>query len=302
MRKTRLKENIAGYIAISPWLVGLFAFTLGPWIASFILSFTSYDILTPPTFVGLANFRKMFSADPVAGDPLVLQSLKISTVYALASVPLNLVLGLSVALLMNRDILGISVFRTIYYLPSVLSGVPVALLWRWILNPDFGVINTILWRLFRIQGPGWLIDERWVIPSFILMSTWGVGGSMIIWLAGLQGIPTDLYEAAEIDGAGAWQRFLRVTIPMLSPVIFFNLVMGIISALQVFTQAYVMTEGGPNNASMFYLLYLYLNAFRWFHMGYACAMAWLLFAYILAMTLLVVRSSTLWVYYEGELN
>jgi multiple sugar transport system permease protein len=214
---------------------------------------------------------------------------------------LGLIVGLLIALLMNARVKGMTVFRTIYYLPSVVSGVAVALLWQWVFNPQMGVINGILW-LFKIHGPGWIYDENWVIPSFIIMSLWGVGGSMIIYLASLQGVPTDLYEAASIDGADSKRRFFSITIPMITPVLFFNLIMGLIGSFQVFTQGLVMTSGGPNNASLFFVLYLYRNAFQYFKMGYAAAMAWVLFIIIMVLTLLVFRSSSWWVYYESEVK
>ncbi|HXF62750.1 MAG TPA: sugar ABC transporter permease [Caldilineaceae bacterium] len=290
-------ENLWGWLLVSPWLLGFLALTLGPMIASAYLSFTDWDILTPPRWVGLRNFIFLFTRDEIA-----LLSFRLTITYALLSVPLRLILGLAIALLMNQQVRGIYIFRTIYYLPAVLSGVAVALLWRWVFNSEFGLVNTMLWRLFGIQGPAWLVDPQWVMSAFIVMSLWDVGSPMLIYLAGLQGIPTDLYEAAEVDGANTWQRFWSVTLPLMTPVLFFNLVIGIIGALQVFTQAFIITEGGPNNATMFSILYMYLNAFRFFKMGYASAIAWLLFLLILALTLVVFRSSSLWVHYEGEVK
>lgn len=184
-------------------------------------------------------------------------------------------------------------------MPSVISGVAVALLWMWIFNPEFGVLNFLLWKLFHIQGPAWLMSEEWVIPALIIMSLWGIGGDIVIYLAGLQGIPTELYEAAEIDGANSFNKFLNITIPMMSPVLLFTLIMGIINSFQVFTQAYVMTRGGPHYASLFYVLYIYQNAFQFFSMGYASALSWILFLIILALTFLIFKSSPLWVYYES---
>lgn len=290
-------ENFWGWLLVTPWLIGFFALTLGPMIASAYLSFTDWDILTPPKWVGLHNFIFLFTKDPIA-----LLSFRITIVYAFISVPLRLVLGLAIALLMNQKIPGIFIFRTIYYLPAVLSGVAVALLWRWVFNSEFGLVNSMLWQFFGVQGPAWLVDPQWVMPAFIVMSLWDVGGPMLIYLAGLQGIPTDLYEAAEVDGANSWQRFWSITLPLMTPVLFFNLVIGIIGALQVFTQAFIITEGGPNNATMFSILYMYLNAFRFFKMGYASAIAWILFVVIMALTLVVLRSSALWVHYEGEVT
>ena len=291
------RENAWGWGLVAPWLFGFLVFTLGPMIASAYLSLCDWDILTPPRWVGLRNFRFMIS-----GDPLVLHSFRVTTYYAIITVPLRLVLGLGIALLMNQKVRGVFVFRTIYYLPAVLSGVAVAMLWRWVFNSEFGLVNSAIWALFHVQGPAWLVDPQWALWAFIVMGLWDVGGPMLIYLAGLQGIPTDLYEAAQVDGANAWRKFCSVTIPMLSPVLFFNLVMGIIGTLQTFTTAFIITEGGPNNATMFAILYMYLNAFRWFKMGFASAIAWVLFIYILLLTALVFRSSAAWVYYEGEVK
>ncbi|HID92494.1 MAG TPA: sugar ABC transporter permease, partial [bacterium (Candidatus Stahlbacteria)] len=242
-------------------------------------------------------------------DPLFYKSLKVTFIYTIFAVPLGLFFGLLIALLMNQGVRGITIFRTIYYLPAILSGVAVAVLWQKIFNPYFGVLNPILKKLHimpileLINSPvTWLYSEFWALPAFIIMSLWGVGGSMIIYLAGLQGIPTHLYEAAEIDGASAFGRFRHVTIPMLSPIIFFNLIMGIIGSFQVFVSSYVMTGGGPNNATLFYVLNLYRQAFQYYRMGYGCALAWLLFTIIIGFTLIIWKSSPLWVYYAGEIR
>lgn len=291
-----LREYIAFYLFASPWLLGLFFFTIGPMFASFILSFTDYPVIVAPKWIGMANYIHMFT-----NDDLVWQALKVTLFYSLGAIPLTLTLAFCVALLLNQQVRGIRVFRTIYYLPAVISGVPVALLWMWILNPEFGLLNNAL-RLIGIEGPKWLFSTTWVIPSFILMSLWGIGAPMVIFLAGLQGIPVHLYEAAEIDGAGMLSKFWHITLPMMSPVILFNVVLGIIDSFQIFTPAFIMTNGGPANASLFYGLYLYNNAFKWFRMGYASALAWLMFAIILFLTLLVFRSSIRWVYYEGSLQ
>ena len=234
----------------------------------------------------------------MARDPLFWLSLRVTFSYAVVAVPLGLMLGLAVALLMNQNVRGISFFRTIYYLPAVISGVAVAILWRWIFNPEFGVLNVLL-SYVGVRGPNWLRDANWALPSLILMSLWGIGGGMIINLSALQNIPTELYEAVEIDGGDNWSKFSNVTIPMISPVIFFNLVTGMIWTLQEFTRVYVMTDGGPSNATLFYGLYLYRNAFRYFEMGYASALAWVLLLAILAFTLFLFRTSRTWVYYEG---
>lgn len=262
-------------------------------VGSLVLAFTRWDLVSPPAWVGLQNIRDMLH------DDVLLQSLKVTTVYAITSVPLQIAFGLGLAVLLNTRVAGLRFYRTAFYLPSVLSGVAVALLWRWLFSPEFGLINLMLSYL-GIEGPSWLGDERWALPSLVLMSLWSVGAGTIIYLAGLQGIPTDLYEAAEVDGARGWARFRHITLPMMTPVLFFQLVTGIIVALQVFTQAFIMTDGGPNNATNFIVLYLYRNAFEYFRMGYASAVAWVLFIYILLLTLLVFRSSALWVHYEGD--
>lgn len=290
-----LREEIAFFLFASPWLIGFLVWTIGPMVASLGLSFTDYAVIAPPHFTGLENYITMLT-----GDELVWQALRVTVLYAAGAIPLGLVASLILALLMNQKIIGIAGFRTIFYLPSVISGVPVALLWMWILNPDFGIINNVLARV-GIHGSQWLFSETWVLPSLILMSLWtSVGALMVIYLAGLQGIPQHLYEAAELDGAGPWAKFVHVTIPMISPIIFFNALMGVIGSFQIFTPAYVMTKGGPANASLFFGLYLYNNAFKYFKMGYASALAWLMFLIILALTLLVIRSSPYWVYYEGK--
>lgn len=281
------------YVFISPAIIGLIVFLVGPIIYSFYISFTDYHILSDPVWTGLDNYIELFR------DPFFWHSLKITFIYAGFSVPLQLIFALFLAILLNQSVKGIYMFRVIYYMPAVISGVAVALLWKWIFNPEFGLLNWFL-SLFGIDGPMWIYSEDWALQSIILMSLWSVGGTMLIYLAGLQGIPTELYEAAEIDGAGWFRRFWNVTLPMLSPVIFFNLVMGIIGALQVFTEGYVMTAGGPNNATLFAVLYLYRHAFNYMSMGYASAMAWVLFLIILALTMLVFRSSPAWVYYEEQ--
>jgi multiple sugar transport system permease protein len=289
-------EAISGWLMVSPWIIGFLLFTVGPMIASIAISFTRWDLLRPPSFIGLDNYVQMIS-----GDPKVALSMKVTTVYAFVSVPLSVAVGLLLALLLNEKIKLQSLARTIFYLPSVVSGVAVALLWRWIFAADFGLINSFL-AMIGLQGPSWLSDTRTALPALIIMSLWGVGGGMIIYLAGLQNVPTELYEAAELDGASSPQRFWTITVPMISPVIFFQSLMGLIGALQTFTQAYIMTDGGPKNATLFYLLYLYRNAFQYFNMGYASALAWLLFVYIMVITLLMLRSSASWVYYEGGLK
>lgn len=292
-RRAAFKRNLEGWLFASPWIIGFLLWTLGPMIASFILSFMEWDLVSSPRWIGLANIREMLV------DSVLLQALKVTTLYAGLSVPLQLIIGLTLAMLLNTKIAGMRFYRTAFYLPSVLSGVAVALLWRWLFSSEFGLFNVLL-SYIGVQGPSWLGDERWALPSLVIMSLWSVGASTIIYLAGLQGIPTDLYEAAEVDGARGWARFRYITLPLMTPVLFFQLIVGIIAALQIFTPALVMTNGGPNNATNFVLLYLYRNAFQYFRMGYASAVAWVLFLYILILTLIVFRSSALWVHYQGE--
>jgi multiple sugar transport system permease protein len=290
-----LRENVTGWLMALPFVLGLLMWTLGPMSYSLYLAMTNWDLLTPPKWVGLGNFRQMFTT------PETWLSLRVTTSYALGAIPLGMALGLFVALLLNTKVRGLSIWRSIYYLPAVLSGVAVSLLWQFIFSADWGVLNYVL-SLAGVQGPAWLNSETWALPALIIMSLWGVGGDMVIYLAALQGVPTELYEAADVDGANTWRKFWNITLPMISPVIFFQLITGIIAALQTFTQSFIMTRGGPNNATLFFVLYLYRNAFQYFRMGYASALAWLLFIYILILTLFVFRSSAAWVYYAGELR
>ena len=290
-----LREYVAFYLFASPWLLGLLIFTLGPMIASFLLSFADYPVIVPPKWIGLENYIELFT-----DDKLVWQSLKITLLYSLGAIPLTLAFSFGVAILLNGQIKGVNIFRTVYYMPAVISGVSVALLWMWMLNPEFGLVNNAL-RWVGIKGPQWFFSTTWVIPAFIIMNLWTIGVTMVIFLAGLKGIPDHLYEAAEIDGAGLWSKFRNVTLPMMSPIILFNVVVGIIDSFQIFTPAFIITNGGPANASLFYGLYLYNNAFKFFKMGYAAALAWLMFMIILALTGAVFRSTGRWVYYEGSL-
>ena len=289
------REAIEGYLFILPWLLGLVIFILGPIIVSFYFSLTNFEVVKPPVFVGVENYGRLIR------DPLFWQALKVTCIYVVLSTPLGLLLSFAIALLMNQKVRFVSLWRTIFYLPTLVPVIASTMLWLWIFNPQFGLLNTLL-RYVGIEGPLWLGHSKWALPSLILMSLWTVGGPMLIYLAGLQGIPTDLYEAADVDGAGGWAKFRAITIPMMTPVIFFNLVMNMILAFQVFTQAFIMTEGGPRYATLFYVLYLYQNAFKFFRMGYAAALAWVLFIVILILTALVFRSSALWVFYEGEVR
>jgi len=267
-------------------------FVAGPIVASFVLSFCDWNILSPPQFVGAENYRRL-----AVEDPLFFQSLKVTLVYTIFSVPLGMVLALSLAIALNRPLPGRSVLRTVFFLPSVLSGVAVAMLWQWVFNAEYGLINIVL-RAVHLPAPPWLASEHWALPALIVMSLWGVGGMVIIYLAGLQNIPNQLYESAWIDGAGPIRAFFAITLPMLSPVLFFTLIVGTIGAFQVFTQAYIMTGGGPNQATYFYALHLYHEAFEFLHMGYASAMAWVLFVIVFALTALQLYLSRHWVHYE----
>ncbi len=288
------REAILFYLCISPWLLGFTVFILGPVLSSLGLSFTRWDLLSDPVFVGLRNYTRMVD------DKLFWQSLSVTIRYTLLYVPAELVGGLLLALLMNqRGVRGIRGARTIYYLPTIISGVAFVVVWMWLFQPEAGLINATLARV-GIQGPRWLADPNTALTALWMMSLWGLGRAALIYLAGLKGIPQQLYEAASIDGAGAWQSFRHVTLPMLTPTIFFNLVLSIIGTFQTFTSAFVATNGGPLDSTLFFVLYLYRKAFQEFQMGYASALAWVLFLIILVLTILVVRSGQWWVYYEGE--
>ncbi len=284
-------QTIWGWVFVSPWIIGFLAFTLIPISLSFYYGFTAYNIYQPPRWIGLANYQTLVN------DPLFWKALYNTVYYTFISVPLTLALSLGVALLLNAKLPGMGFFRTVYFLPSVLSGVGVALLWMWVFNPDFGLINSLL-EMIGIRGPLWLYSPEWSKPALIIMSMWGMGGVMVINLAGLQSIPGALYDAAKIDGAGPLGQLRYVTLPMLSPTLFFNFITLTIGSLQIFTQAYVMTQGGPINSTLFYVFYLFNLAFENLRMGYASAMAWILFLIIVAFSLFQMRLSRRWVYYE----
>jgi multiple sugar transport system permease protein len=293
--RNQRRQNWTGWAMASPWIIGFLLFTLGPIILSLVVSFTEWNLLNAPKFIGLDNYKKMMFE-----DPKVWKSVAITTTYSFISVPLHLILGLMLAILLNRKIRGLKFWRTIYYLPTIISGVAVSLLWQWVFSPDFGVLNYMLSLIGFKEKINWLGDEGLVLPSLILMSLWTLGSSMVINLAGLQNIPTSLYESAKVDGANRFQQIMHVTVPMMTPIIFLNLVTGLIASFQTFTSAYVMTGGGPNEASLFFMMYLYFNAFEFFKMGYASALAWMLFLYISLLTALVFISGKRWVHYEGE--
>ncbi len=287
------REAIAFYLSISPWIIGFLAFTLLPMLISLYASFTRWDLLTAPEWRGLANFERM------AADPRFWQALKVTTLYTLAYVPLDLAGGLALALLVRPRLPAMKVFRTIYYLPVVFSGVAFVVVWMWMLHPEVGLINQGL-GLLGIEGPRWLLDPQWALPALVLMSFWGWGRSMVIFLGGLSTIPDEVYEAAAIDGAGKLARFWHITLPLISPILFFNLILSVIATFQTFTSAFVATNGGPLDATLFLVLYIYRQAFQFFNMGYASALAWMLFLIILGLTIIVINSQRFWVFYLGE--
>jgi multiple sugar transport system permease protein len=285
------RNNPAGWLFAAPAVLGLLAFTVYPLLASLYLSFCDYDILSAPRFVGLRNYATMFTA-----DPLFYKSLFNVLYYIALAVPLSIIFGVTLAMLLNAPIRGQSFYRTLFFLPSIVPTVATSVLWMWLLNPQSGLINSLL-RLLGIEGPNWLTSVHWSKPSLVFMGLWGVGGTMIIYLAGLKDIPLTLYEAALVDGANFRQRLRHVTLPMLTPVIFFNLVMGLIAAFQYFTPAYVMTQGGPVDSTLFYSLHLFYQAFRYLKLGYASAMAMLLFLIVTLITALLFRTQSRWVNY-----
>lgn len=320
MLKSRMmrQEALEGFLFASPWIIGLFLFTAFPIAFSILLSFCEWDpykSLDKIEFIGLSNFIRAFSSDPVHGDPLVRKALYNTFYFAVFSVPLNLALSLGLALLLNQKIRGITIFRTTFYLPSIVAGVATVILWMYIFNPINGPLNaflrwlnymldkSVIFAFIDLPVPQWLSDPAWAKPAMIIMRLWGAGGGgMLIFLAGLQGVPDQLYEVADLDGASRLRKFWNITLPMLTPTIYFNLIMGMIGSLQIFMQAFIITNGtgGIDNSLLFYVVHLYIKAFVHYEMGYASALAWILFVIILAMTMLVIRSSAVWVYYEGE--
>ncbi|BDI32070.1 putative ABC transporter permease protein YesP [Capsulimonas corticalis] len=288
-----MKKNLVGYAFISPWILGFLVFTAYPFLSSIYLSFTRYNIVTPAKWVGMANYRALFS-----GDPLFWTSLGVTFKFAIIALPVGIVVGVALALLLNLNIKGMGFYRTIFYIPSIVPIVATSTVFMWLFNPEIGLINKLL-KMVGVTGPPWLQSSAWALPSLVLMSLWAVGGSMVIYLAGLKDIPAYLYEAAVIDGASPWQRLRHITLPMLSPVIFFNLVMGLIGVFQYFTEAYIMTQGGPEDSTHFYALYLFERAWRYLDMGYASAMAWVLFVIVMSLTGLAFWTQKRWVHYEG---
>ncbi|HEY3109558.1 MAG TPA: sugar ABC transporter permease [Chloroflexota bacterium] len=289
------RTDLLGYLFISPWLIGFLAFSLLPFVASFLLSFTDWNIVGQWHWVGAQNYAKMFSGV----DDRFVVSLVNTVYYAALVVPGDQIIALALALLLNKRGPGIAVYRTLFYIPAIASGVGTAYLWAQIFSSHGGLLNAAL-DLIGIEGPNWLYSLTWSMPALIIVGLWNVGTPMLIYLAALQGVPQSLYDAASVDGANTLRKFFHVTIPMVTPAMFFNVVLGFIGAFQVFTIAYVITNGGPANATLFYSLYLYTVAFRNLRMGYAAALAWVLFLIILAITAVQLVTARLWVYYEGS--
>ncbi len=289
----RWRETLNFYAFLTPWLLGFLAFTAVPIAASLVLGFTKFNAIQPAEFVGWRNFQFLFR------DQIFWKSLRVTLTYTAVFVPLQLGASLWLALLLNLRVPTMRTIRTVYYLPSILPTVVTGLVWIWLFNVDFGLINFFLFKLFGIRGPNWLGSERWVMTAVIVSGLWALGSGVIIFLAALQNVPEELYEAAELDGASLWGRLWNVTVPMISPVILYNLMIAMILALQVFTRIYVLTQGGPNYGSYFYNLYVYENAFSYFKLGLASAQAWILFVLILLLTVLALRTSGRWVHYAG---
>lgn len=289
----RTQEAVWFYVFVSPWLLAFLVFSLGPMIASFVLGFTQYNAIQPPKFIGFTNFRLL------ANDPVFWKSLRVTFIFTLLFVPIQMAISLFLAAFLNMRVFGMRVIRTIYYLPAILPAVVTGLVWVWLFNPDFGLLNFLIFKLTGLVGPNWLGSEKWVMPAIIISGLWGMGAGVIIFLAALQSVSPELYEAAELDGAGIWGRFRHVTVAIISPVILYNLLIGTITALNTFARIYVLTQGGPNYASYFYNLFLYDNAFTYFKLGLASAQAWILFVVVFILTIIALRTSGRWVYYAG---
>lgn len=294
--KSELKGNLAGYLFISPWLIGFLVFMLAPCIYTFYLSFTNWDMIAKPELIGIRNYSDLFT------DDLFIQSLLVTIRFVLSSVIISIVLSLLLAVLLNSNSKSMYFFRTIFYVPSVVSGIAVAILWSWIFSPDFGIINYVL-SLIGVQGPNWLGDPRYAPWAFvIIMCTSFIGAPMIIFIAGLQNIPAYLYESADIDGANNRQKFFKITLPTLSPIILFNFITMTIGAFRTFVQAYTLAgrDGNPNRSLLFFVMYLYKKAFQDMDMGAASAMAWIFFVIVFILTIFVLKTSSNWVHYEDD--
>lgn len=288
------KRQLAPYLFISPWVFGFLAFTLGPLVLSLVMSFFDWPITKSPEFIGLGNYTKMF-----AGDPQFYKSLLITLRFAVIFVPLNMAIALFLAMLITQPIKGVKVFRTIFYIPAVVSGVAISIIWAWLLDSHYGIVNYLL-SVIGIEGPKWLIDPKWAMLAIVFASAWGVGTMMLIFYTAIKSIPKSLYEAAAIDGAGPVKSFFKITIPMITPTILFNLITSLIAALQQLTLVLLLTKGGPLKSTFFYGMYVYTNAFKYHKLGYASANAWIMFLVILALTALVFKSSSAWVFYQTE--
>ncbi len=296
--KLTREEAKWGLIFLSPWIFGFFVFTVFPMIASLVFSLTNYNPLhvDQMQFIGLTNYTRMFS------DATLIKSVGVTLKFTLISVPLGLAFPLLLALLVNsKNLYGKSMFRTLFYMPYMIPVVVGVMVWGGILNTESGWLNVFLKDVFGIIGPAWFQDENWVVPALVIMGFWGVGNTMLIMLSGLQNVPTELYEAATMDGANGTRKFLNITLPMISPIIFYNLTLALIGSFQYFTQAYIISNGrgDPNNATMFYNLFLYRNAFVFLEMGYGSALAWAMFIVVLLITIVLFRTSRSWVYYAG---
>ena len=293
----RRRHIIEGYLFLTPWLLGYLLFTAGPVVVSLGLSFTSYNLISPPTFIGFGNFTEAFTKDQQFWPSLIR-----TFNYAGISVPLGIIGSLALALLLNMQVKGTTIFRTLFFMPSLVPIVASTVLWAWLLQPDWGLVNLAIFEMTGQPGPRWFQSPDWAMTGLISLALWtSIGGTrMIIFLAGLQGVPQELYDAASIDGAGLWDRFWNVTLPLITPTVFFNLVLGVIGALQVFTAAFVATGGGPAYATWFYALHIYKQAFSYYSMGYASALAWVFLIVILALTWVQFVASRRWVYYAAE--
>ena len=296
-RRWLTRTDLIGYLFISPWIVGFVVFTAFPFLASLALSFTNWEVVGDWEVVGLANYEKMLTGR----DELFNFAILNTAFYVIFHVPGVQIIALAMAVLLNQPLRGIGIYRTVFYLPAVTASVATAYLWAFILSSNGGLLNSAL-AVVGIEGPNWLYSVEWSLPALVIMSLWNVGTTMLIYLAALQSVPAHLHEAAMIDGAGLLHRFRHVTIPMITPAMFFNIVLGIIGSFQVFTAAFIITGGGPANATLMYTLYLYRAAFEQLHMGYASALAWVLFLVILFFTIVQLVLSRLWVYYEGEVS
>ena len=297
-RRLSAEETFWGWVLVTPTILGLILFKVGPVLASLALSFTDYDIISPPKWAGTSNFTMLVR------DKYWIKSVGVTLNYIFLFIPLSLTIAYGIALLMSQNVRGISIYRTMWYLPSLVPGVASAVVWRWALNPNFGPINYPL-KMMGVPAPGWLTDPNWIIPAVVLIQLWALGSGVLIFLAAIKGVPITYYEAAEVDGASTLVKFWNITLPMTSSVIFFQLVIKVIGSFQVFGVAYILFSGqttsdpaGPGNSALFYVLYLYRNAFGYFKNGYASAMAWILFMVVMLLTLILFQLQKKWVFYE----